>query len=223
MSRIPGGEFWMGSPEGDGQPDERPRHLVCLDAFAIDRCEVTVAQYRGFCAATRRSMPRLPLWSRDDHPIVNVAWSDAQAYCAWAGKMLPTEAQWERAARGAAETRFHFGDSESLLGEHAWFKGNSDGQTHPVGWKRPNPFGLFDMHGNVWEWIADWYDPDYYARSPARNPTGPAAGSYRVMRGGSWNLQDILCRAAARNRLRPDLGGLNLGFRCAAGAAPEGS
>ena len=205
----------MGSPESEGQFDEHPLHHPRLDAFHIDRREVTAAQFERFSRETGGAMPKQPAWSREDHPVVNVSWDEAKAYCDWAGKRLPTEAEWEKAARGGTRTKYHFGDDESLLGEYAWHRGNSDARTHPVGLKAPNDYGLFDMHGNVWEWVADWYGPDYYAVSPAANPAGPETGTYRVMRGGSWNLQDILCRAAARNRLLPGLRGLNLGFRCA--------
>ncbi|MCX5796903.1 MAG: formylglycine-generating enzyme family protein [Elusimicrobia bacterium] len=215
LVRVPAGKFWMGSPEGEGDDDERPRHLVLLPEFLIDRHPVTAAQFADFCRRMGRPAPQQPPWSADDHPVVNVSWEDARDYCAWAGKRLPTEAEWERAARGGTQTRYYFGDDEGGLGEYAWFRGNSGGQTHPVAGKAPNAFGLYDMHGNVWEWVADWYDPGYYARSPASGPRGPEAGVYRVLRGGSWSLFDVLCRCAARNRLLPRLSGLNLGFRCA--------
>jgi formylglycine-generating enzyme required for sulfatase activity len=210
---IPAGEFWMGSPEGEGHDDERPRHRVRLPAFLMDQHPVTAGQFADFCGQTRRPAPEQPSYSAQDHPVVNVSWQDARDYCAWAGGRLPTEAEWERAARGGTQTRYYFGDDESLLGEYAWFRGNSGRQTHPVAGKAPNPFGLYDMHGNVWEWVADWFDPDYYAKSPEEGPRGPETGRYRVLRGGSWSLFDVLCRCAARNRLLPELKGLNLGFR----------
>jgi len=205
----------MGSPDKEGQDDERPRHKVYVDAFSMDKYPVSVAQFKGFCKESGQEMPKQPGWSRDDHPVVNVAWDEARAYCAWAGKRLPFEAEWEKAARGGAETRYFFGDDESLLGAYAWYRGNSGLQTNPVGLKRPNLFMLFDMLGNVWEWTADFYDPDYYAKSPEENPRGPESGGSRVIRGGSWKLEEILCRPAARNYLRPELRGHNLGFRCA--------
>ncbi|MBI5241359.1 MAG: SUMF1/EgtB/PvdO family nonheme iron enzyme [Elusimicrobia bacterium] len=211
----------MGSPEGEGHDDERPRHRVRLRAFLLDQHPVTAARFVEFCRAAGRPFPGQPSWSGDDHPVVNVSWEDARACCAWDGGRLPTEAEWERAARAGTETRYPFGDDESRLGEHAWFRDNSGRQTQPVARKAPNPFGLYDMLGNVWEWVADWYGPGYYAASPEQDPRGPGAGSWRVMRGGSWSLFDVLCRPAARNRLAPKLRGLNLGFRCARDAEPR--
>ena len=213
MVLIPAGEFWMGSPDGEGHDDERPRHRVSLAGFFLDQHPVTAGQFAVFCRRTRRPLPEQPPWGADDHPVVNVSWDDARAYCAWAGGRLPTEAQWERAARGGTQTRYYFGDDERLLGEYAWFRGNSGGQTQPVARKAPNPWGLYDMHGNVWEWVADWYAPGYYEISPPADPRGPETGRFRVLRGGSWSLFDVLCRSAARNRLLPRLRGLNLGFR----------
>jgi len=215
MVTIPAGAFRMGSPEGEGHDDERPRHEVHLDAFRLERYPVTVDRFREFCAQSARKMPLQPRWSGGDHPVVNVCWEDAAAYCAWAGKRLPTEAQWEKAARGGTETRYFFGEREELLGEFAWYRCNSGLQTNPVGLKRPNPYMLFDILGNVWEWTADFYDADYYRKSPAADPKGPDSGSARVIRGGSWRLEETLCRSAARNFLPPDMRAANLGFRCA--------
>ena len=178
MVLIPAGEFLMGSPEGEGHDDEHPRRKVHLEAFRMDEHPVSVEQYREFCQSAGRTFPKQPDWSADDQPVVSVSWDDAAAFAAWAGKRLPTEAEWEKAARGGTSTTHPFGD-ESLLGEYAWFRDNSDGRTHPVSQKRPNPYGLFDMQGNVWEWTADWYGAQYYAVSPERCPKGPATGEAR--------------------------------------------
>jgi formylglycine-generating enzyme required for sulfatase activity len=200
MVLIPAGGFWMGSAGEEGQEDERPRRWVHLESFRIDVHPVTAAQFMEFCREIGREPPRQPGWSTPDHPVVNVSWHDARDYASWAGKRLPTEAEWEKAARGGTGTRYSFGDDESLLDRFAWFKGNSDDQAHAVGLKEPNPFGLHDMHGNVWEWVEDRY----------------AAGPCRVLRGGSWTTFDILCRSAVRNWLLPELRGQNLGLRCCA-------
>jgi formylglycine-generating enzyme required for sulfatase activity len=166
LARIPAGEFEMGSPEGQGEPDEHPRRKVFLDAYSIDRFPVTVLQYRQFARETGRAMHERPAWNGDDHPVVYVSWHDAQAYCLWAGRRLPTEAEWEKAARGGTGTRYSFGDDEKDLGGYAWYIDNSSGTTHPVGAKKPNPYGLYDMNGNVYEWVSDWYSEDYYGKSP---------------------------------------------------------
>jgi formylglycine-generating enzyme required for sulfatase activity len=159
-------------------------------------------------------------WKPDmDHPVVWVTWNDAQAFCQWLSKKegktyrLPTEAQWEYACRAGTTTQYYFGDSESQLGDYAWYNTNAVWGTKPVGGKRPNAWGLYDMHGNVWQWCADWYNQDYYAASPADDPQGPEAGSARVNRGGSWINYARGCRAARRERYEPGDRGSNLGFR----------
>ena len=140
-------------------------------------------------------------------PVEKVSWDDAVEFCkklsAKEGQTyrLPTEAEWEYACRAGSKTRYCFGDDESLLGEYAWFgEQRSEGGTHPVGEKKPNAWGLYDMHGNVWEWCQDWYDEDYYAKSPKDDPTGPATGSYRVDRGGGWSSLAWSCRSSYRGR-----------------------
>jgi formylglycine-generating enzyme required for sulfatase activity len=172
---------------------------VYLDAYYIYKTEVTVAQYRTFCQATGRKMPEPPSWGwQDAHPVVNVTWDDARAYATWAAVALPTEAQWEKAARGAEARLFPWGDAwpppsmvgnfadEALLrsGKYAWPEGSfvagyGDGYaaTAPVGCfpAGASPYGVLDMAGNAWEWCADWYDPSYYKTGPTRNPPGPAA------------------------------------------------
>jgi formylglycine-generating enzyme required for sulfatase activity len=185
---------------------------------------VTVAQYRGFCQATGRSMPDAPPWGwHDDHPIVNVSWDDAKAYAKWAGVSLPTEAQWEKAARGTDGREYPWGndwDASKCRCSKTQF--GDAGSTSPVG-SYPaggSPYGCLDMAGNVCEWCADRYGQDYYASSPARNPTGPESGDRRVLRGGSWNdYNATLFRSAFRNYINPSRGiQLLFGFRCAARA-----
>ncbi|MDD5627942.1 MAG: formylglycine-generating enzyme family protein [Elusimicrobia bacterium] len=216
MARIPAGEFWMGSPQGVGGSDEHPRHKVYLDAFDMDRTPVTVAQYREFSRAAGRAMREQFPHTGDGHPVVNVGWDDAEAYCRWAGKRLPTEAEWEKAARGGTDTAYSFGDDERGLGDHAWYDANSGNWPHPVGQKKPNPYGLYDMAGDVWEWVSDWYDPDYYRISPGRNPQGPPTGAQHARRGGSWDNDAYRCRPASRGFLPgPIQRNSNWGFRCA--------
>jgi formylglycine-generating enzyme required for sulfatase activity len=220
MVFVPAGEFLMGSPEDEGDEDEHPLRTVYLDDYYIDRTEVTVAAYRRFCAATKRAMPPEPEWKwQDTHPIVNVSWSDASAYAAWAGKALPTEAQWEKAARGTDGQQYPWGDmwdgakcSNSV--------GKNPKKTSPVG-NFPagaSPYGALDMAGNVWEWCADWYEAGNYRTAPAHNPTGPATGRSRVLRGGSWgDITDRSLQTATRNvdYFPGDWDG-SFGFRCAA-------
>ncbi|MBI1929795.1 SUMF1/EgtB/PvdO family nonheme iron enzyme, partial [Candidatus Poribacteria bacterium] len=180
MVLIPEGWFLMGSPEVKGYPDdEHPQHKVWVDAFWIDRCEVTNAQYEKFMKATGHRAPKF--WNDDkfnkpDHPVVCVSWGDAVAYAQWAGKRLPTEAEWEKAARGRLVGKLYpWGNSISHDNANIMGTGGRDRwkDTSPVGSFPPNGYGLYDMAGNVQEWCADWYDDDYYSRSPERNPKGP--------------------------------------------------
>ncbi|NLH99039.1 MAG: formylglycine-generating enzyme family protein [Chthonomonadales bacterium] len=216
---VPAGEFTMGSE--DGEPDERPQRRVHLDAFWMYRYPVTVAQYRRFCNETGREMPEAPEWGwLDDHPIVKVRWYDAQAYADWAGVSLPTEAQWEKAARGTDGRKWPWGNGFHALKAVCSVGKRSQPSTAPVGSipSGASPYGCLDMAGNVWEWCADWYDPEYYAQAPNRNPRGPEIGQRRVLRGGSRAECDWeLLRASYRNRIPPGKRGDVNGFRCAAG------
>ena len=193
-----------------------------LDGYWIYRTEVTVAQYRKFCAATGRPITKdLDLRPvRDEDPVCNVSWYDALAYAQWAGVTLPTEAQWEKAARGTDGRMYPWGNDW----DPAKCNGAS-GHAKPVG-SYPtgaSPFGCLDMAGNLKEWCMDWYDADYYKHSPSRNPSGPATGTFRVMRGGSWDQYDGLVRSTYRyfNGGYPDNAYVTIGFRCVAVVPPK--
>lgn len=198
MILIPAGEFTMGS--NDGEASEKPAHKVYLDTYEIGKYEVTVAQYRKFCRATGRAMPvEAPPWGwKDDHPIVNVSWFDAEAYCKWAGGRLPTEAEWEKAARGTEGRTYPWGntwDKNKCANYGLGLKSTAAVGSYPSG---ASPYGCMDMAGNVWEWSADWHGEHYYSASPARNPKGPGSGKYRVLRGGSFYNSDSNNRCAFR-------------------------
>jgi formylglycine-generating enzyme required for sulfatase activity len=184
--------FEMGSPDGVGYGNEHPRHRVTLRPFALSRTPVTVAQFRAFDAA----------WSgQPDHPVVFVDWFSARLFATWVGGRLPTEAEWECACRAGTSTRWSFGDDEARLGTYAWFEGEGGKQTHPVGQKPANPWGLHDMHGHVGEWCEDRWFRRY--DGPTDNPVGPEAGGGRVIRGGSAWVDAGWCRSALRVGDRP--------------------
>jgi len=221
MVLIPAGEFQMGY--NGGYDNEKPVHTVYLDAFYMDIYEVTNAQYKKFMDATGHKAPEY--WNDSNynalnHPVVGVSWNDASAYCSWAGKRLPTEAEWEKSARGGlVGKKYVWGDEWPPPSKAGNFYDSitNDGYnyTSPVGSFKPNGYGLYDMAGNVWEWCADWYDGNYYANSPKSNPTGPSSGSSRVLRGGSWFYYNVnLLRVADRYLCDPTYYFLNVGFRC---------
>ena len=217
MALIPAGPFLMGSPDGEGKANERPRRKVRLGAYYIDRRLVTVAQFRAFAQAAGRSLPAQPAWNKDKHPVVSVDWNEAQAYCASLGKRLPSEAEWEKAARAGSEAKYSFGDSEIQLSSHAWFSNDSGGRTHPVGQKQANSYGLYDMQGNAAQWVSDWY-ADSYAGAATDSPSGPPSGEMRVLRGGSWSSAAAACRAASRDWFFPEGRAETNGLRCALSA-----
>ena len=222
---IPAGEFLMGSPEGDERryDNEGPQHRVRISKpFYLGETEVTQEQFR----AVMNTEP----WKGEDYAQENsrnaasyINHDDATEFCRRLSQRegktyrLPREAEWEYACRGGTTTQFHFGDDESRLGEYAWFDGNADsvgeGYAHAVRQKKPNPFGLYDMHGNVCEWCADWYASAYYASSPGTDPTGPSSGSSRVLRGGSWLFVPFVVRCALRYFNTPDFRDSRNGFR----------
>jgi formylglycine-generating enzyme required for sulfatase activity len=224
---VPAGEFLMGSAEGEGSSDERPQHTVYLDAYYIGKYPVTNVQYQVFVQATGHEEPydwhdgAYPK-GKENHPVVEVSWRDAAAFCQWATDVtgrslfLPTEAEWEKAARGTDGRRYPWGE-QAPTPRHCNFD-EQVGDTTPVGRYSPqgdSPYGCCDMAGNVWEWVTDWYDADYYAKSPRENPSGPSSGDYRVLRGGSWIYDDGNVRAADRDSHNPDYWDDDVGFRCA--------
>lgn len=224
MVLIPAGEFQMGSPDGEGQADERPRHRVYLDAYSMDRFEVTVSRYAKFMQSTGRRAPeywdQVKTGKHSDLPVVGIDWHDAEAYCRWAGKRLPTEAEWEKAARGTDERTYPWGNEEpttrlanfgKVFTENV-YKVLAPVESYEAG---KSPYGLHHMAGNVWEWTADWYDEHSYAKSPQRNPTGPSSGTTKVFRGGSWGDVPVDMRSAYRGRVTPTYRDGNIGFRCA--------
>ncbi|MGO8672100.1 MAG: SUMF1/EgtB/PvdO family nonheme iron enzyme [Capsulimonadaceae bacterium] len=219
MVYIPAGEFTMGSDDDHSNDCEKPAHKVYLDGYYIYKNLVTVAQYKKFCAATSRAMPTEPSWGwdKDDYPMVNVTWDGATAYAQWAGTSLPTEAQWEKAARGTDGRAYPWGNDWDAA-RCANSVGSSLSSPTSVGSFSigASPYGVLDMAGNVWEWCSDWFGVDYYSSSPDKNPTGPSSGTWRVLRGGSWCGNDpVGFRASYRDRILPTCtSGLN-GFRCA--------
>jgi len=209
MIHIAAGFFTMGSARGNS--DERPTHEVFMDAFYIDQFPATFEQYDRFCEATGRRMAAGRGRGRGRQPVTFINWHDADAYCKWAKKRLPTEAEYEKAASalgGIDEAQ------PTPIGDYAWYGANSGGKTHPVGQKLPNGYGLYDMLGNVLEWCSDWYDAGYYQRSPSRDPQGPDSGTTRVLRGGSWN-ERAAPRTTARFDGAPDASDADVGCRCA--------
>jgi len=232
MVVVPAGSFEMG--EKGGAADEAP-HRVALGSFCIDKYPVTQEEY----GRTMGENPSRRKGTRN--PVEQVRWADAVRYCnarsrleglkpcydleTWKcdfaadGYRLPTEAEWEYACRAGTRTRYSFGDSPEKLAEYGWFKDNSGGRPRPVGGKPANPWGLCDMHGDVWEWCNDFYGADYYRKSPPRNPRGPRTGKTRVLRGGCWDSTADKCRSACRYHENPGYADVCFGydiygFRC---------
>ncbi len=210
--RIPAGDFMMGCSPGDDEcgDDEKPAHFVRITKpFELAVTETTVAQFRKYARSSGTKMPEQETWSTDAHPVVNVTWDESAAFCKWAGGRLPTEAEAEYAARGGSpEARY------GPLGEGAWYADNAGSSAHPVGLKKANAYGLFDILGNVWEWTADWYSNITYQSDASLNPVGPRTGEYRVLRGGSWVYGPKRVRASFRGRDTPADQNYDVGFRC---------
>lgn len=228
---IPAGVFAMG---GDEHDSERPIHEVRISAFRCMKFPVTRRLYQDVMG----NNPGWPGGEVDGRPINQVSWYNAIDFCnrlseregltpayrrdgdnvSWGtadGYRLLTEAEWEYACRASTRTRYSFGDDVSDLGEYFWYEKNSGNAPHPVGTRKPNPWGLYDMHGNVWEWCWDWYGP--YPSEPQVDPVGPPAGDRRVLRGGSFNFRAVFLRSAVRIGSGPENRYLNYGFRCARG------
>jgi sulfatase modifying factor 1 len=204
MLKVDGGTFNMGDAKGTGEPDERPVHTVTLKSFSLSKTEVTVAQWRVYCKAIQRSMPDAPAWGwKDDHPIVSVSWEEAVAYCKWlsdkTGKKyrLPTEAEWEYAAKGGKKSKKFLFSGSQEINDVGWYRNNSNGTTHPVAQKKPNELGLYDMSGNAWEWCSDFLEE--YSPGPVTDPAGAATGTFVLRRGGSWD--DALTRSRSTYRI----------------------
>jgi formylglycine-generating enzyme required for sulfatase activity len=231
MVRIPGGTFLMGDKE---QIDAAP-HEVSVSAFEMDANLVTQEEFQEVMGSNPSR------WKGDRNPVEQVRWSDAVRFCnkrselaglqpcydlsSWKcnfdanGFRLPTEAEWERACRAGTTTAYFFGETPATLGEYAWFDKNSGGHPRPIGQKKANPWGLYDICGNVWEWCNDFYKVDYYAEAPRENPPGPAAGETKVLRGGAWRFSAETCRAGYRYNENPGYADVCFGydiygFRC---------
>jgi formylglycine-generating enzyme required for sulfatase activity len=239
MALIPAGEFLMGSEEGE--EDERPAHKVRVGAFYMDCREVTQKSFESLLGMNT-SRFRDP-----NRPVERLGWLAAAKYCnarsakegltpcynlrtlacdfGATGYRLPTEAEWEYACRAGTQGAYFFGAGADRLGEYAWTSSNAGQTTHPVGEKRPNPWGLYDMYGNVAEWCNDYYSPSAYSSADGNDPHGPASGDYRVLRGGSWRSGPAVCRSAARMGEPPGAGDTCMGyeaygFRCVRRAGP---
>jgi len=215
MVFIPAGEFPMGSPptEKGRDADEGPLHPVRITKpFYLGKYEVTQGQWN----ALMESNPSL-FGGSERLPVEALLWDECQAFLkkAGGGLRLPTEAEWEYACRAGSTARFCFGDDEAELADYAWYEANSRGRTHEVGRRKPNAWGLYDMHGNVWEWCKDWYDARYYAKAPSDDPPGPSWGTHHILRGGGWFDPARFCRSANRNITDPTDVWTSSGFRVA--------
>jgi len=228
MVSIPEGEFLMGADGTEALEDEKPQHRVWLDRFEIDLHEVTTRQYAAFLSQEKRSPPwqweSVDLAVHRDRPVIGVSWSDAEAYCRWRGRRLPTEAEWEKAARGTDGRLYPWGNAAPTQARANFALGARFSYSQvlmPVLSYEAgvSPYGLHQMAGNVWEWVADWYEAGYYEKSPTRNPPGPETGSFRVLRGGAWSDLPKYLLTYGRFKLPPDIQNSYTGFRCAKSAA----
>ena len=226
MVLIPAGVFLMGSKDGD--TDEKPVHEVALGPFFMDLLEVTQREFEKvmdfnpsiFISGTFTGGYLLPgetgeepaKFKGHNRPVERVTWHEAREYCEKVNKRLPTEAEWEYAARAGSTTKFYWGDKSDV--SFSWTAKNARSRSHLVGQKKPNAFGLYDMSGNVWEWVADWYEENSYSKKSEANPKGPAAGTGKVMRGGSWYTHPNYSRSTYRAQNDPTVKYTDIGFRC---------
>ena len=218
MVLLPKGVFWMGSPANSGDSDEHPRHRIEISRpFYLQTTPVNQYQWQcvmGYNFSHYRSKDRLP--------VEMVSWNDAQKFIGSLNEIektnkyrLPTEAEWEYACKAGREDQWYCGNEHDKLPKFAWFAKNSRGRTHVVGQKKANRFGLYDMHGNVWEWCQDWYDKDYYTKRIGQGPEGPPRGKKKVCRGGAWYCNHNLVRSANRGKADPANKENHIGFRLA--------
>ncbi|MGH7165600.1 MAG: formylglycine-generating enzyme family protein [Nitrospiraceae bacterium] len=236
---VQSGEYEMGAEGGPAGPDEGPKHRVFLDDFYLGKYEVSNRQYHTFVMAAGHRVPenccdpKYNIWRGDtmldgvaDIPVVNVNWDDAAAYCKWVGGRLPTEAEWEKAARGSDGRTYPWGN-EPVTGNRAnysfdlvalWDGIATLAKVNQYEFGR-SPFGAYEMAGNVWEWVQDWYDESYYKNSPPKNPKGPSEGKERVIRGGSWRETANMVRSANRSKHLPGERRVYIGIRCAKDAS----
>ena len=236
MVLIPAGNFPMGTNSELANTDRKPLHNIHLDAFYIDKHEVTNAQYEEFILAggyqnrklwtaagwnfIQENQIKTPLKygknsvsTEPDHPVIGVSWYEASAYATWLGKRLPTEAEWEKAARGTEGNLYPWGD-EMDFSKLSYFPHVTKVQAVGSFPEGASPYGVMDMAGSVWEWCTDWYSENYYRESPRKNPKGPESGEYRVLRGGGWDSIRLQLRASYRYYDKPDRRTYNFGFRC---------
>jgi formylglycine-generating enzyme required for sulfatase activity len=228
LVRIPKGTFQMGSPiEEEGADDDEAQHQVTISKdYYLGVTEVTQGQYEKVMGTNPSRFQKQVIRKSDSsmYPVEKVLWEDAVEFCKKlsdlpeekvAGRVyrLPTDAEWEYACRAGSNTAYSFGEGSKSLGDYAWFGGNSNNQTHPVGEKKANAWGLYDMHGNVWEWCTDWYGK--YPKGAVSDPVGPREGSYRVLRGGGWGTAAANCRSADRCMFLPSRRFSIFGFRVA--------
>ncbi len=231
MVQISEGPFVMGSRDNDSDPDEKPEHQVYLKPYFLDKHEATQEAYARFSKMTKRQTRKIEVFEGDpakllkpESPMIAVTWDDAEAYCKWAGKRLPTEAEWEKAARGEGKRRYPWGE-EFVVG-YANIDGDEDGFRYlaPPGSFESgrSPYGIYDMTGNVGEWVADFYDENAYRKSAYRDPKGPEQGEQRVIRGGSWRETKRNVRSSKRFQAKPWRHDITVGFRCAKDIEADG-
>ena len=224
MVQVPEGPFIMGSKDGD--PDEVPERQVFLTAFYIDTKEVSQEEYARFAKMTKRSLPKIEVFEDDQSKLLqpefaamSMSWDEAVAYCKWAGKRLPTEAEWEKAGRGEGKRKYAWGDTVRGGLANANLDGSEDGYRYlaPPGSFEAgrSPYGIYDMTGNVAEWVADSYDEHYYEKAPYRDPKGPERGDLKVVRGGSWRETEHNARLSKRFAAKSWRTDITIGFRCA--------